>query len=512
MGKGKEITIGALLSYAQIGIGAIITLLYTPFMIRALGQSEYGLYNTVSSVVSSLSILSLGFGSCYVRFFSKYNAENKEEKINILNGMFMTIFLIIGFIAFLCGVFLSNNLELVFDTGLSHNELGKAKVLMMLLTVNLAISFPASVFTSIITANERFIFQKCILLLKQVVSPLICIPLLLTGYGSVGIVLCTVGLHLGLDICNAVFCFSKLKTRFAFGRFDGVVFKEMAVYSSFIAINMIVDQINLNIDKFLLGRYRGTIAVAVYSAGFTIYQYYTAFSTSISNVFAPRIHHIWNNPSTTVEDKDNQLSKIFTYVGRIQFLILFLLCSGLVLFGKQFIAIWAGSGYENSYYVLLLLAISAITPLSQNVGVEIQRAKNKHQFRSVLYAIMAGINLILSINLCQKYGEIGSALGTAISFIVANSICMNIFYYKILHIKIINYWRNVFRIVMSSFPALIIMGVFCRIVDTRHIVFLLLGISLYSVMYMLCEYRFSLTRQERSDIVSSIKRRMKRTL
>ena len=40
--------------------------------------------------------------------------------------------------------------------------------------------------------------------------------------------------------------------------------KEMTVFSSFIFINMVVDQINWNVDKFILGRFRGTVSVAVY--------------------------------------------------------------------------------------------------------------------------------------------------------------------------------------------------------------------------------------------------------
>lgn len=510
MGNRKEITIGAILSYSQIAVGAVITLLYTPFMIRTLGQSEYGLYNTVSSVVASLSILSLGFGSCYVRFFSKYNAEGKKEDIDRLNGMFMTIFLIIGLIVFICGFYISNNLQLVFDQGLTKHELQTAKILMLLLTVNLSISFPASVFTSIITANEKFIFQKIVLLIKQVASPLICIPLLLMGYASVGIVLSTITIYLALDISNALFCIFKLKTRFIFGQFDLKAFKEMAFYSGFIAINMIVDQINLNIDKFLLGRYRGTVAVAVYSAGYTIYSYYTSFSTSISNVFIPRVHHIWSNLKLSVSEKNACLTDLFVFVGRIQFSILLLVSTGIILFGKQFISIWAGSGYENAYYVLLLLALSSIVPLSQNVGIEIQRAKNKHQFRAILYLIMAIINLILSIYLCQLYGEIGSAIGTAISFIIVNTISMNIFYYKALQINVLKYWKNSIKTVVAIIPAIVVGVCYCAFTESYRVSWMMMGILIYTLTYMICIFVFTCNKEEKKALVLFFKRRVLR--
>ena len=50
---------------------------------------------------------------------------------------------------------------------------------------------------------------------------------------------------------------------------------------------------------------------------------------------------------------------------------------------------WGGKGYEDSYYVALWLIIPVTVPLIQNLGIEIQRAKNKHQARAVVYFFIA---------------------------------------------------------------------------------------------------------------------------
>ena len=85
--KLSQKKVGALLSYVSEAIRILTALIYTPIMLRLLGQSEYGLYQLVHSVVSYLSLLSLGFGSAYVRFFSRakakkdaYEKELKAEK------------------------------------------------------------------------------------------------------------------------------------------------------------------------------------------------------------------------------------------------------------------------------------------------------------------------------------------------------------------------------------------------------------------------------------------------
>lgn len=96
MMKINQLKAGAILSYISMSLGYIISILYTPIMLRLLGQSEYGLYNLVSSVVSYLGLLSFGFGSAYVRYYSRYKVEEDEENIAKLNGMFLIVFLLLA--------------------------------------------------------------------------------------------------------------------------------------------------------------------------------------------------------------------------------------------------------------------------------------------------------------------------------------------------------------------------------------------------------------------------------
>ena len=148
--KVNQLKVGVILSYSSMILGYIIAIVYTPIMLRLLGQSEYGLYNLVSSVVSYLGLLSFGFGSAYVRFYSRYKVEDSEQEIAKLNGMFLIIFSIIGAIALLAGLVLVTNTERIFGAKLLPHEMKTAKTLMAIMVFNIALSFPASVFNSYI--------------------------------------------------------------------------------------------------------------------------------------------------------------------------------------------------------------------------------------------------------------------------------------------------------------------------------------------------------------------------
>lgn len=503
--KRNQLKAGAFLSYLQMALSIIIGLIYTPQMIRLLGASEYGLYNTAASTISMLSILSLGFNASYIRYYSRYKVNEDIKSIEKLNGLFLSIFATIGLIAFICGIVLSNNLTFVFDTGLTDAEYRKARILMLLLTFNLSIGFPMTVFTCIISAHEKFIIQKILGMIKTVLSPLVTLPLLLMGYRSIAMVIVTVSLSLITDLFYLYYVLKVLKVGFSFHDFEKGLVKDMFIFTFFIALNILINQINLNIDKILLARFKGTVMVAVYSVGFALYGYYESFSTSISHVFTPRIHKIVNSFSDLNERKA-ALTNLLTKVGRIQYLILSLIMSGVVIFGRSFIEnYWAGPEYSDSYYVALLLMVPATIPLIQNLGLEIQRAQNKHQFRSIAYFIMAILNLIVSVYLCQLYGAVGSAIGTCCATIFANGFIMNVYYHKRCNIDIILFWKEILRLSRGLIIPIIAGIVITRYINMNSILYFLLCVAAYSALYYISMWFFGMNKYEKQLVCKPFK-------
>lgn len=502
--KKNQLKIGVILSYTTMAVQNIIAILYTPIMLRLLGKSEYGLYQLVASTVGYLGLLSFGFGSAYVRFFSRYNVKNDRRSIAKLNGMFITIFMIIAIICIFAGSVLVHNVDLIFEKGLTINEIKTAKLLMVLMVINLAISFPSSVFDSYATAHECYFFQRLLTLLQTILNPFLTLPLLLMGYKSISLVIVTTIFTITKFIINIYYCKNKLSMEFIFKNMDFSLLKEIGVFSFFIFLNMIVDQINWSVDKFILGIYGGTVAVAIYSVGGQVNSMYMNLSTSISSVFIPRINNI-----VAYNDDENELTNLFTKVGRIQFIILAFILFGFVLLGKFFINIWAGYGYGNAYYVILILIIPVTIPLIQNLGIEIQRAKNMHKFRSLVYFVIAIANIVISIPLSKKYGEIGAALGTAITMIIGNVIIMNLYYHFKVKLNIRYFWINILKLLPAIFISFSISYIVSNIIIVASIIdFIIVGI-IYTILYLICMYLFGFNSYEKNMFIGFIKKILK---
>ena len=444
MDKSKQRKLGAILSYISIIANTIVGLTYTPFLIRKLGQSEYGLYSLINSIIGYLTVLDFGFGNAVIVYTSKYRAKGEYEKEKKLQGMFFVVFCIIALITSLLGVALYFLVPTMFGNTMTPLELKEAKELVIILIINLAFNFIFSIYSSIISAYEEFVFQKVMNIVSIILKPVIMIPLLFLGYKSIGMSITTTLINIVIMLSNYLFCTKKLNVKIKFMGFDKVLFKEIFKYSFWIFLNYIVDKINWSVDKFILGAVSGTIAVSVYSVAANLNDMVVNLSTAISGVLLPKVSKM------VAKDASNEeITNEFIKVGRIQYYVIFLVVSGFTILGKEFIKAWVGIEYIDAYYITLILIIPTSLPLIQNLGISILQAKNKHKFRSIVYFFVALFNLIISIPLAKKYDGIGSAIGTAIGLIIGTVIIINIYYQKVIGINVIKFWKQILKMTLT---------------------------------------------------------------
>jgi len=501
----SQLKSGALLSYVVLALHNLVGLLYTPFMLRMMGKSEFGLYSIAASIVAYLTILDLGFGNAIVRYTAKFRAEGKLEEQYKMFGMFFLLYCGIGIIALLAGGVLYLNAENMFDASMTANELARTKVILLLMVFNLAITFPFSLFGSIITAYEQFVFQKVIAIARIVLNTATMIVLLNLGYKAIAMVVVTTlfnVLTLGL---NFWYCKHYLKIRLVFAKFQWGFLKEVSIYSFWIFLNVIMDRIYWSTGQFVLGAYAGTAVVAVFAIAIQLEHMYMSFSTAINGVFLPKV------TAMAVRDTDGKaISDLFIKTGRIQYCIMILVLTGFFLFGRQFIRLWAGEGYDDAYIISLLFFVPLTIPLIQNLGITILQARNQMKFRSLLYLVISLLSLGAQIPLSKYYGGIGCAVAIAAALTLGQIIIMNVYYQTRQGINIVKFWFEIAK--MSIIPAILTVATYYVLQHFAldSVIKLVVGIVLYMVVYLPLFFTLSMNAYERDLILKPFKKLLKR--
>lgn len=228
---------------------------------------------------------------------------------------------------------------------------------------------------------------------------------------------------------------------------------------------------------------------------------YLNFSTAMSGVLLPKVTKMEANKAS-----DKEFTNVFIKTGRLQYIVMSLIMSGFIIFGQQFINLWAGESYSSAYIIGCILMIPVTIPLIQNVGLSILQAKNKYKYRTLIFFFIAIANILISIPLSKTFGGIGAAIGTAISLIVGQGFIINIYYHKKIHIDIISFWKEIIKMSIPIF-AVAILGFICNYyLVTNSIILFGAKILIYTIVYLLIVWKFAMNSYEKDIIRLPLKK------
>lgn len=495
----NQVKVGAFLNYIIIGLNTLVGLLYTPYMLRCLGQNEYGLYSLVSSIIAYLTILDFGFGNAIVRYTAKFRAEQRKREQWEMFGMFLIVYSIIALIAVGGGVVLYINIDVLFDRTMTSSDMHLARQMMLFLIFNLAFTFPLSIFGSIISAYENFVFQRIVNIIRIILSTCVMIFVLAIGYKAIALVIVQTFFNLLTLILNIIYCKNKLHIHIIFGKVDLLFFKEISIYSFWIFLNAIMDKIYWSTGQFILGAISGTIAVAIYSVAILLQQMFMTFSSSINSVLLPKVTKMVTNG-----DDANQVSELFIRTGRIQCIILTFVISAFIIFGQEFIDIWAGDDYSQAYIITLIFFCSLFIPLIQNTGIVVLQARNQMKFRSLLYLFFSLFSLLLQIIWSKSYGVIGCAFAIGLALIIGQGLIMNIYYKKKQYINISKFWNEIIKMMVAPVLFTALCLVLTKYIDLNRPLTLVMGSIIFTALFIPVIWKFSMNEYERFILKSSL--------
>lgn len=496
---------GALLGYANVIIKNLINLIYVPLLLHFLGQTDYGVFQMTNSVVFALTLLSAGFYGSYVRFYMLERAKGSTDTdmpIRKLNGIFLLVYIVVAALCLIGGLLMVTYVHQLFHRGLTPDEISLARTLLVVMSVNVAVTLFSTPFDSYIIAHEQFVFQQSRQLLTSLAQPFLALILLWFGTGAIGVACTQLTISTILLVLNIVFATRRLRMRFMFTNLQWFQFKAIVVFSFWILLNQIFDLVNNNVPNFLLGAMASASAVTVFSIALQIRNLFFSISTTMSGVFVPQINRL------VAETDDNHvLLQLMTRVGRYQMILFWYLFGGFVVVGRYFIYLWAGAANTDAYWLCFIMVLPIMIPLTQNLGIEIQRAKNKHKARSLIYVLTAAIDIVLSVLLIPRIGYWATAIGYTVSILLGTGLFMNWYYHNHIRLNMLYFWKNQLPTIGTAIVSIGICLAGTRLLPVNSVAtFIIWGVA-YTFLFGIGTMYLGLTTQEREHAMHFIHRK-----
>ena len=502
----NQLRIGAVLSYINMAIGTLIPMFYTPIMLELLGQSEYGLFKLSSSVTSYLALISFGIGSAVVRYLTKYRTEGDKDGEEGIFGLFNMIFAVISVITLIAGIVIVFILEPIYGNAITDSaQMTEMRILVIILSFTTAINFLCTPYNAVVTSHERFIFLQIINIISTILIPIINIIVLYMGLHSIGIVVSSLILNIIVQILYILYVRKSIGLKPNYKNMPKHLIKEILVFSLWIFVANVVNQLYNSTDTLIIGAIPAlaTVGVAVYNIGVTFNNMVQSFSVGILSVLTPKVNGM------VFSDKSNsELTDLMIRVGRLQCYIVSLVVTGFIAFGQQFIRLWAGEGYEEAYWVALVTMIPACIPLVQNVALNVIIAQNRHRFRSLVFLLIACINVIGTIICVNSFGIIGAAIVTGAANILGTGVIMNWYYWKRIGLEIPRFWKSVGYLFIIPAIMCVCSIVAFSFIQMNNWIILLSFIAIYALVFILINW-FVVMNDYEKDIVRGPLRKVK---
>ena len=501
--RSRQRRLGGVLAYVQIGLNVAIALIYTPFMVNALGQANYGLFAIAGAMASYLIILDMGLADSVVRRLVGFHVKEDAQGEQGFLGSMLSLYGLVALAVLVVSAVLVLLVPSLFGGRLSPGEIEALRTMLVPLGVGAAVVVASNPVNAALIAYERFVFLRVLEMAASLSITSASVVVLLHGGGVVAIVVTSTLGVLCTNVAKWLAVGRGLRLPLTPRRLHRPQVLEMSTYAAPIFVSMLVEQIFWKLDNILIGARLGAAAVAVYAIGVMFNKYFMAFATAISRVMMPDLVRRIDSGSSI-----ESLTERLVEVSRWQAMTLMLVLSGLLLFGQHFIHAWMGPGYELSYWVLTCTLGPYAFELIGNVRNVVLQVQGLYWWRAGIFLAAAVLNIPATLWAMSYWGLVGAAACTGMGIFLAYLGVAWVLSSKV-GIPVLSYLAGVWRGIAQALVVAVLLGIGLEYqFPSEGWLALGLKVVIYTLAYLALIWTLGLDDAERRQVRSVILRRV----
>lgn len=500
--KKPSLIINALSNWATLGINMVVGFILVPFVIRSLGKNGYGIWALVGSVVGYYGLLRLGVGSGIMRYVPYHLAREEDRAASEIVSTALAIFVVVGLVIAAISFVAAEVITNFFSADVEFTAL------LRIIGIAAAIECPTRIFDACVRAHEKYVYANCVEISATLLRAAGIIASLLLGFGLKGMGFAV----LVSTIFSSVLAFG-LFVKFCpmiYIRRAFVKLFQVRILLSFGATSTIISLVysmSNHAHKMIVGKMMSLEAVGIYAVAVTLIMPVVKACRTPARVLWPRFAYLDGR------GKREEMVRLFLRTTKY----FAMLSSGLMLImfvgGPAIIRVWVGSGFEDAYLPLIVLAAAYLFETSQATVAPYLGASGHQTQRAVLATIEGIIGFGLSILCTWKMGIVGAPAGFMISSVLIRGLACPLYVCYLLKIKFVRYYRDslvrpwviMLLLVVASYSINIM-----DFVDDWPSAFLLAG--MLESAYAGCVFFIVLNNRERAEAVSFVSRGVRRLL
>jgi len=452
-----------IINFSSYFIVLLATFFTTPYILKTLGKTQYGLLIFLTTIINFLLSLEFGFSFAFVQKLAKKIGSHENITLLFWTGFYLYL-LISLFWALL--IFLSAPLLLRKIFPISQ-QAGNSAIYYLRIFSFILLFTSWSNFSSLsFRALQKFHLANLQLIISGSLIPLGTFYLLKNGFVLKEIIY----FYLLVNASTAILLFFLLKKNLSLKIkpvFSWQLFKELFSFAKWQFLSQLAGQIRQKASRFFLIFYLSLNKLPFFTIPQNLGQRYVSLLPNITSPIFTMTAYL------TGENKQKELLKLYSLSVKLINILILPLGTFLFFYGQSFLSLWISPNFgEKSGIILKILIIGFSVFILNGLPNVFLTGKGKPQLPSKISIFIVSLFLLFSWLLIPHFGLLGAALATTIPYLIQSPIypviatkkinqqlkasffINNYFYPLILNIgvgwifylfkKEINYWPNFF--------------------------------------------------------------------
>lgn len=390
--------------------GLLSGIFLMPFVLLTLGDSAYGVWIFINSMVGYAGLFHMGFGATTGRYVATHSARNEWDELNKVMSAVISFYLGAATLVFAAAAILSAFAPHIYPW--EYSSVGEIQAVILILGFNFSVSLIGSAFGGLLMGVQRFDIERGVMLISLALRLGLTFLFLTSEFGLLTLALITLTLTLIENLSYAFFAFRQVpQLSVRLKHFRWSTLKKCISCSVFFAIDGLASMLIYFTDTVVIGFALGTGAIVPYVIAQRLCEFIAKPINQVGSIFMMRAGALQANA------KSEQIRALLIRGVGFTFLLITGLFIGAAYFGDRLIATWIGGTYQESHQLLLVLLGARVISVPVGMFRNILFGVGHIRATSLIIFSEAIINLVLSLVLVHFYGLMGVALGTAIPLV-----------------------------------------------------------------------------------------------
>ncbi len=444
MSSVDKIAKNSLSNSAAFFVEALVAFMMMPFVIHHLGDSAYGIWVLINAMTGYLGLFKLGFRPSINKHVAEFNALGDYKSLNDFVGASLHLYLYVSVAIAVSAIGISYYFPLLFDVEEQFVEV--FRIIFLFAGVQSIFALMGTAFGGVISGYQRYEINAGVEIAVIVVRAgliLYFLPIFTNLYT-------VAAAHFSITIAGDIITIFAARKIAPLGNMPvmtwpnkktlHIIIKYNSISFSIAALSILIS----HLDSVIVGLILPLSAITHYVIGDRLVKYCNMFLKVTTKVIAPAISEL------NATNKQDQLNQVLLLTQKMACVVVYPILICLMIQGDEFIRLWVGDGYQQSYQVMLVLAVSSLLIAPSHTINSYLYGIGQHRYLLVMLVIEMAVSLPACYFLGTEIGLVGVAIGMSVPRAILRGIFLPLLISRFTSINVLKHFLTANLVVLAA--------------------------------------------------------------